>query len=261
LFLGFSPTLFFIGDRGPLLAITLAILVTTFEFRRRSFELNEKIEEISSRLDAQTTPIREVQEEIHHLRANTIALLTFASENDALASEPFQRVLPVSCYTSIGDPTVTGAVDEAVVNLMAAIGFNPLYEESPQVGYWFKKVWFQAKDGLSKPEVQDRLAKLERALELKHIDRPQATVDLALSQATLNLGKTLDNVDDGIISARSLVVIKTTTAGGRKRLVVHSLNQEQRELVKSNPKMLTDPSTFLTILETPQKPLGTTVSS
>ena len=131
---------------------------------------------------------------------------------------------------------------------------------------------------MSKPEVQDRLAKLgtsvERAMELKHIDNRQATVDLELSKAALNFKNALDNFSEGLLSAGSFFVVKTTAAEGKSRLVTLSLNQELMELVKSNPKMQTDPMTFLTILENSQKPcltrqpdfgvtqlLGTTVSS
>jgi Tfp pilus assembly protein PilN len=245
---------------------------------RGAYELNQKIDGISSRLDTQTTVISEVYKELHQLHGDNISLLTLASENDALASERFQRVLPVSCYASIDDPKVTGAVEEAVVNLMEAIGFYPVYDWPPQLGAWFKRIWVQAKDQLSKPEVQDRLAKLgtsvEMAMEPKHIDNPQATVDLELSKAALNFKKALHNVSEGAISAGSFFVVKTTAADGKSRLVALSLNQEQMELVKSNPKMQTDPMTFLTILENSKKPsltsqsdfgvtqpLGATVSS
>jgi hypothetical protein len=165
-----------------------------------------------------------------------------------LASERFRRVLPVSCYTSTDDPAATEAVEEAVVNLMEAIGFDPVYEGLPQVGSWFKNLWFQAKDQVSRPEVQDRLAKVERALELKHIDNPQATVDVELSKAALNLKKMLEGSDYELVYVGSLVMLKTIAPDGTKSLVTLSLDQEQMELVKSNPKMLKEPMTFLTTL-------------
>jgi hypothetical protein len=127
--------------------------------------------------------------------------------------------------------------------LMAAIGFEPWYESPALAGSWFKPLWFRAKDELSRPEVQDRLAKIERALELKHLDAPQANIDVDLSKAVLNLVKALDKVPNGVVYAGSLLIRKRTS-NGEASLEVLSLTREQMELVKSHPAMKPDLAYF-----------------
>jgi hypothetical protein len=204
---------------------------------RESF-VEQLLPEISARLGNQ---LAHAQEDLR--------LLILASESNDFANERFQRILPVSLYTSIEDPETTEAVEKATRELMDAIGFEVVREEPPRTGSWHKKLWFKAKEGVSAPEVQKRLAKVERAVELKHLDGVQSKIDLELSQAVLNLRKALDNVPEGIISIGSLFAVKLTPADGKPRLAVLSLTQEQMALVKSNPQMQTDPAAFFSILE------------
>jgi hypothetical protein len=123
-------------------------------------------------------------------------------------------------------------------------GGSILWMRTAREGSWIKNLIFRAKDELSKQEVQERVEKIERALELKHVDSIQSRVDLELSKAVLNLKKALDNVSEGIVAIGSLFIIKTTAGDGSAKIAIVSLSQEQMKLVRSNPQMQVDPAIF-----------------
>jgi hypothetical protein len=125
-------------------------------------------------------------------------------------------------------------VEKALREVTAAAGLEPYDEELPVYGSWFKRIFVRTREIATLPEVQDRLEKIERAVNIAKIETPQAKVDSDLSRAVVNLEKALSKHDSGIISVGSLFVVKTTTRG-RSNLTVMNLTYEQMEIVKSNP--------------------------
>jgi hypothetical protein len=223
-----------------------------------SEELGRLRAELSHTLETQGQQLRSLSQEVSHLRSDNVELLTIANESDDLASTKFRRPLQVSLYTSIDESAETEALQEAVKQLMATIGFDLVYEAPALAGSWIKDLWFRTKDELSKPELQDRVGKVagkaERALEIKYVDAPQANVDVESSKAVLHLVKALDKVPNGIVCIGSLFILKTTTSGGESRLAVLQLSQEEMELVKSHPAMKTDPAFFNAMLRAARAP-------
>jgi hypothetical protein len=177
------------------------------------------------------------------LHRENVELLSVLSDSDALADERFRRVVPTSLYTSTDEPEVTDAIEKAATDVTGAVGFSVFDDQGAQSGSWIKRFFLRANEELARPEVQDRLAKVERALELKHLDTPQSKIDLDLSKAAINLRKALEGTPEGIISIGSLFAVKQTI-NGKAKLAILSLTQEQMQLVKSNPQMQTDPAIF-----------------
>ena len=133
-----------------------------------------------------------------------------------------------------------------------AVGFELDDEELPKHGSWFQRFRLRTVDFVSATEVQERLAKIERALELKMIDGVQSKIDLELSKAAVELTNALTHAEVGIISVGSLFVVKSKWNGVSK-IAILSLTQEQMKLVRDHPAMLTDPEVFHRILGTSPK--------
>ena len=111
---------------------------------------------------------------------------------------------PVSIYLAVGaDP---GLVDSAVLGLLDAFGFQVERSEMPIMGSWFRRFLVRAKS--ASPPVEEQLVKLQRAIELHALDRPQSEVDLNQADAVARLLGALDPENDALMQIGSLVLIK-----------------------------------------------------
>jgi hypothetical protein len=227
---------------SAVIVLLLSLLGRIFAIKRS--RKRRQLEELLSRHEALSEGLGMLRNELEVVRCENRSMLVFLSESDALSEEPFKRVLPAELYTTTEDPTVTAAVEFAARETAAAVGFDIFFAGAARKGSWIKSLIFRARDELSKQEVKERVEKIERALELKHIDSIQSRVDLELSKAVLNLKKALDNATEGIVSIGSLFIIKTTAADGTAKIAIVSLSQEQMKLVRSNPQMQIDPAIF-----------------
>jgi hypothetical protein len=213
--------------------------------------------ELSHRLETQGQQLESLSQQVIRLSNDNVELLTIANESDDLASAKFRRPLEVSLYTSIDESAETQALQEAVTQLMAAIGFDLVYEAPALAGSWIKNLWFRAKEEVSRPEVKEHVAKVagqfERALEIRHLDAPQANVDVERSKALLNILKALDKIPNAIVHVGSMFVLKLTSRG-ESSVAVFELTQQEMELVKSHPAMKTDPAYFHAMLGAARAP-------
>jgi len=97
---------------------------------------------------------------------------------------------------------------------------------------------------LSQPEVIERLQKIERAIELKAIDKPQADVDEKQASAIAKLINCLDKVPNAAIQAGSVLVVKLTTPKGPV-IQARTLSQEEMVELENNQLLLQDPAKVL----------------
>jgi hypothetical protein len=197
-------------------------------------------------VDAQLTLIqrlKKIEHELQEVSHDHTQLLVQLSESDFLQNERFRRVLPIFTYLSEDDPNLGAAISAAMQELSRAIGFERFDEEEARRGSWFKRSYQRAKEALTRPEVQNRLRKAERALEMKNIDLVQSEIDLNLASAAAKLKETLEGVENGIVSLGSLFAVKTVIEG-KPRMAVVSLSQDQMQKIRDNPELQMDPLKF-----------------
>jgi hypothetical protein len=123
-----------------------------------------------SDFDSQASRLERIEHEIGPVWHDYTELLLVLSNSDALKAEKFRRVLPSHAYLSANAPAAGNRLVQAMNELAAAIGFEVFTEGESKSGSWLKESLHRARQALTKPEVQKRLGKAERALELKHID-------------------------------------------------------------------------------------------
>lgn len=154
------------------------------------------------------------------------------------------RFVPVRAYI---DETPEGAIDSistALEQVLVAYGFA-VADEFPEIkGSWFKKWFAKSKEALSQPEVIERLEKIERAVEIKAIDRPQADVDEKQAGAIAKLIKCLEKVPNAAVQAGSVLVVKLTTPNG-PIIQARTLSQEEMIELENNQLLLQDPADVL----------------
>jgi hypothetical protein len=207
------------------------------QHRSRSESLRLRMDELKGEVQTLKAKTDVVQIETHSLLA--IQALGLPTEKVRLP-----RFVPVRAFI---DQTPEGAIDavsDAICEVLSAYGFN-VADEFPEIkGSWFKKWFAKSKEVLSQPEVIERLEKIERAVELKAIDKPQADVDEKQSGAIAKLIKALEKVPNAAIQAGSVLVVKLTTAQGAV-IQARTLSQEEMVAFENNQTLLQDPSEVL----------------
>ncbi|CAE6816252.1 hypothetical protein R75465_05624 [Paraburkholderia aspalathi] len=154
------------------------------------------------------------------------------------------RFVPVRAYIDETPEGAINAISNAISEVLIAYGFT-VADEFPEIkGSWFKKWFAKSKDVLSQPEVIERLEKIERAVELKAIDKPQADVDEKQAGAIAKLIKALEKVPNAAVQAGSVLVVKLITPKGAV-IQARTLSQEEMVELENNQLLLQDPSDVL----------------
>lgn len=209
----------------------------TQRHRQQPESLVRQIDQLNHRLHKVEAQATSLQVETHSL----LAIQALGLPSERVRST---RFVPVRAYI---DETPEGAIEsitEALSEVLAAYGFN-VADEFPEIkGSWFKKWFAKTKDALSQPEVIERLEKIERAVEIKHLDKPQAEVDDKQASAIAKLIKCLDKVPNAAVQAGSVLVVKLTNSNG-PIIQARTLTQEEMIALENNQLLLQNPSEVL----------------
>ena len=199
-----------------------------------------QVETLQSELKALTDKTDRVQVETHSL---------LAIQALGLPTERVQSVRFVSVRVYI-DETPDGAIaaiSAALSEVLNAYGFD-VADEFPEIkGSWFKKWFAKSMEALSQPEVLQRLEKIERAVTIKAINKPQADVDEKQAGAIGKLIKALEKVPNAAVQAGSVLVVKLTTPKGAI-IQARTLSQEEMVELENNQLLLQEPSEVLSKL-------------
>lgn len=210
-----------------------------FDRQRRS-----QPESILRQVERLQSELRTLKDRTERVQVETHSLL--AIQALGLPTERVQsiRFVPVRAYIDETPEGAISAISAALSDVLNAYGFS-VADEFPEIkGSWFKKWFAKSKEVLSQPEVLERLEKIERAVEIKAIDRPQADVDQKQAGAIAKLIKALEKVPNAAVQAGSVLVVKLTTAKG-PIIQARTLSQEEMVELENNQLLLQDPSEVL----------------
>jgi len=218
----------------------------TREIRDEMRKIHENVYENKGRLDAfaeyVTTRMQAITDQTHALQADTHSFLAIQGLGVPTGSIKMTRFLPVRVYI---DDTPDGAVEDltsALTELLSAYDFE-IADEFPAIkGSWFQKLIARTKEALSEPEVATRLAKVERALEIQKISKPQAEADDKHASAMAKLVKALDKTRNGVMQAGSVLVVKTTPPKGSPVIMARTLTQAEMIAIENNQMILQNPA-------------------
>jgi hypothetical protein len=219
----------------------------------------ERTEVMYGRLEERLKHVDEMSQTVPSLEVSLDKLASFqkTAETDLhcylavqsfgldLASVPLPRFIPIRVYLSEASRDVIDAVVRAVEGMSYAFGFVVSEEFPAEKGSWWKKWFVKTKEALTQPEVQQRLDKLERALELTGLMQPQANVDKIEAEAAATLIKAVEDVPNVAIQTGSLLLVKTTRKRGGKCVQVRTLTQREMIHLERHQDMLSSPATIL----------------
>jgi hypothetical protein len=205
--------------------------------RNQPESLLRKIETLRHEVQTLTTKLDGLQVETHSF----LAMQALGLKSDLVQST---RFVPVRAYVDETPDEAINTISAAISEVLIAYGFS-VADEFPEIrGSWFKKWFAKSKEMLSQPEVLERLEKIERAVELKAIDKPQAEVDEKQASAIAKLIKCLETVPNAAVQAGSVLVVKLTTATG-PIIQARTLSQEEMVELENNQLLLQDPAQVL----------------
>lgn len=200
----------------------------------------ERVMALQERLSSLADDSESLRVETHSL----LAIQTLGLPTERVRST---RFVPVRAYIDRTPQGAVGAISDAVDGVLEAFGFV-IADEFPEIrGSWFKKWFAKSKEVLSQPEVIERLEKIERAVEIKALDKPQAEVDEKQAAAIAKLIKCLDKVPNAAIQAGSVLVVKLTV-NGAPVIQARTLTQEEMIELENNQLLLQDPAQVLSKL-------------
>ncbi|UWE17688.1 hypothetical protein [Herbaspirillum huttiense] len=202
--------------------------------------IRENMEELQERVSLIAADSQLLQVETHSL----LAIQAMGLPTDRVK---VTRFVPVRAYIDQTPEGAVAAISEAVDDVLKAFGFV-IADEFPEIkGSWFKKWFAKSKDFLSQPEVLQRLEKIERAVDIKAINKPQAEVDEKQANAIAKLIKCVEKIPNAAIQAGSVLVVKLTV-NGAPTVQARTLTQEEMIELENNQLLLQDPAEVLSKL-------------
>lgn len=123
----------------------------------------------------------------------------------------YSRFFPVRLLLSDGfiPSRMQSELEHKLLLLLETAGFTCVGTLPEEFGSVLKRFWMRTTALLTRREVQDRLAAVERALELKHIGAPRAGATRDLAEAASSLIQAVQDLDDVRIQVGSLLLVKT----------------------------------------------------
>jgi hypothetical protein len=210
-----------------------------FDRRRRS-----QPESILSQVEQLQSDVRTLQAKTNAVQVETHSLLAIQALGLPHERVKSTRIVPVRAYIDQTPDGAITAISSAITEVLTAFGFD-VADEFPEIrGSWFKKWYSKSKEILSQPQVIERLEKIERAVELKALGKPQAEIDDKQAGAIAKLIKALDKVPNAAVQAGSVLVVKLTTPKGPV-IQARTLTQEEMVELENNQLLLQDPSEVL----------------
>lgn len=175
------------------------------------------------------------------------AIVALASPDD-VQSSPAQAEVSISLYLETDDELVARSVLESVNDLANVLGFGAAESYGEERGSFLARWRSKVQTGLSSSEVRSRLVKVERAVELAHLDKAQAEVDAKEAEAFAHLLKALEDVPSACIRIGSLLVVKFRDARDQPFVFCRTLSQLELRVMEKYPEIQKTPSEVLTHL-------------
>lgn len=170
------------------------------------------------------------------------------TRSETLAHEQLRRAIELSVYLGRNDPEQGVELYERTAKLAQLQGFEVLRDDPAIQASWFKRATLRATEALTSEQVQGRLAKVEEALELKHIEQVRAARDKDHSEALLNISKAMEGQDRAAVVVGALVVVKTPSPSGGSNMVARTLTTEQQRVLEDDPRLASDPEGLLALI-------------
>jgi hypothetical protein len=151
--------------------------------------------------------------------------------------------LPVSIYLEIDSGS--SDVELAVVEVLELVGLDIVESKPPVIGSWFGLRFARFRKWLSSDQADEAIARIERAVQVRLVDQPQAEVDAKQAQAVAQLATSLQRQENACVQVGSLLILKVDGI-----LAVRNLTPGEMSYLRTCPSALATPRDVQVALET-----------
>jgi transcription elongation GreA/GreB family factor len=152
------------------------------------------------------------------------------------------RHLPISIY--LASAVNASEVELAVVDVLDAFDVDVTETMPPVIGSWFGLMLGRFRRRLTSAQADEVVARIERAVEVRLLDQPQADVDLKQAESVARLMTALENQESACIQVGSLFLIKVDGT-----VIARNLSPRELTFLSGNPTIMSSPRHILMALE------------
>ncbi|MBY8962871.1 hypothetical protein KJK34_08930 [Flavobacterium sp. D11R37] len=156
--------------------------------------------------------------------------------------------IPLKIYLDTNNVEHANTYYSTLLDLLEKLDFEVEKEDPAILGSWIKNALLKFKRAATSKEVVSRLEQVERALQLKHVDKVQSEVDLNIAEAIARLIESTNNINNFSSLVGSLLFAKATI-NGESVVFAQVLTQEQLKVVAERPSLLHRPIELITKME------------
>jgi CspA family cold shock protein len=153
-----------------------------------------------------------------------------------------QAALPVSIY--LASDANAGSVELALVELLELFDIDITASTPPIIGSWLRLSMARFRRWLTSDQSDEMIARIERAVQVRLLDQPQAEVDAKQAEAVARLMTALEHQESASIQVGSLFLIKVDGT-----LVVRNLSPVEMSFLAHRQSILATPGEILHALE------------
>ncbi|MCL9804449.1 hypothetical protein NAT51_02880 [Flavobacterium amniphilum] len=161
-----------------------------------------------------------------------------------------EKALPIETQIYLDTDNIEIAENfyKEFINFVEKFDFKVDKEYPSKLGSWYKNLWLKIIRVVTHKEVTSRVEQLERALQLKHIDKVQSEVDLNTAEAIARLNESSKDIPNFAVLVGSLLYAKYTDKDEIK-VFAQILTQEQLRIVKENQNLISNPFKLINKME------------
>lgn len=160
------------------------------------------------------------------------------------------HAVPVSIYLEAGSGAVE--VESAVRTVLDDNGMVVVETRNPVIGSWFRLLLGRTKKALTSEQMADLASRLERAIELQVLHKPQAEINSAELDGVAKLITALGQEQNACIQIGSVFLLKVDG-----NIVSRNVSQREMAFLERNSGLLGTPREVLAALERAARSVAT----
>lgn len=186
-----------------------------------------------------------IKEKQNVLKEELHSYLVLSSLGIEVGNIPLSRFIPMRVYLPTHDENEVEVVARAIDNFARELGFEISDDFPPKISSWFKSWIGKSKDLLTQDEVQLRLKKAERALELMSLQKHQSEIDKANAEGAAKFLEAVETIPNVAAQIGAILIIKLTQRTGESKVFTRTLSQKEMILLEEDPSILNSPENVL----------------
>lgn len=151
-------------------------------------------------------------------------------------------VLPISIF--LASDANASSVELAIVELLEQFDIDITVSMPPIIGSWLRLSLARFRRWLSSDQADEVVARIERSIQVRLLDQPQADVNAKQAEAVARLMTALEKQESACIQVGSIFLIKVDGT-----LIVRNLSATEMSFLAHRPSVLASPREVLHALE------------